>query len=541
MKKIVCLVLSAVLAFCFSMSASAATTVSSIDFFKKVCDIDGNTYRYRFNLDEFLEQHPELEERRADFIEGYNELCSAVGDPTKTILCGFRQDGSVNPTVLSIFIYDSDSSFSVRDISGSQAYNSVFGACRYITLSFSSYNTGYSLTSIYSEYYPAPVSSSSNMVGHTSFSPYAWLIQGVKPRFPSWYSGFVGTVDFMIDVAGIEESVTRNLTINYLYTDNTPAAASVTYPFEPGAEFSIPSPDVPGYSPNLSVVTGTMPDEDASIDVFYNQLFYTMIIKYQYVDGSQAAEDFISHYPMGYEYYIPSPSVNGYTPNPTAVSGIMPAQGVTETVMYVGKPYTLTVIYQYENGLQATDTYQGRFITGSRYNIPSPKLEGYSPNKESVTGIMPGNDITLTVIYKVVSGGSTGAGGTGPGEGEEPGGSGDFGGETGNEEFTGKDPFIIPEIPSFSGKDPFVFSRLPSFLGNNPFTLPGIPSLSGNDPFSLPDFFSFSGNDPFVLPDISSSGSNITMPGIPSFSGRDPFQVYSLPSYSYDPFKNPNQ
>ena len=499
MKRILCCALAAVLVFCFSVPTFAATTSpSSVDFFKKVCEIDGNVYRYRFDLNELLEKYPKLESSKDAFVEEYNYFLSALGDPTKTILCGFYQNGGYNPAGLSIFVYDTGTFLGIRDISGTQAYFSLSGSCHRLSLSFTSPSSGYSLTSISSQFYPAPSSpSSTNTVNGSFFSPYSWLIQGEKPTFPSWYSGFVAGIDFRLEVSGAEKATTRNLTINYLYTDNTPAAESVTYPYEPGAEFSIPSPEIPGYIPNRSVISGIMPDEDASIDVFYSQLFYPLTIKYQYVDGSQAAEDAVTNYPMGFEYAVPSPEVSGYTPNRAMVSGTMPAQAVTETVVYVGKPYTLTVIYQYENGLQATDTYQGRFITGSRYSIPSPKLEGYIPSKETLTGTMPGNDITLTVIYKVDSGGSTGAGGTGPGgsgeSGGETGGGNESGGETGGGEFTGKDPFVVPDIPSFSG--------------NDPFTLPG-----------------------------SSSGGNVTTPGIPSFSGRDPFKIYGLPSYLYDPF-----
>lgn len=323
------------------------------------------------------------------------------------------------------------------------------------------------------------------------------VVSGAAPNMSS-VSG-VADKDKTIDVVYGEAPTTRNLTVNYLYTDNTPAAESVTYPFEPGAEFSIPSPEIPGYRPNRSVISGIMPDEDASIDVFYSQLFYPLTIKYQYADGTQAAEDAVANYPMGFEYGVPSPEISGYTPNQAMVSGIMPAQAVTETVTYVGKPYTLTIIYQYENGLQATDTYQGWFITGSHYSIPSPKIEGYAPSEDPVTGTMPGNDVTRTVIYKVDSGGSSGAGGTGPGGGGESGGGNESGGgETGGGEFTGNDPFILPEIPPFSGKNPF------------------------------------------LLPDFSPSGGGSSAPDVPPFSGRDPFRIYGLPPYSYDPFMMPD-
>ncbi|MCI8351815.1 MAG: MucBP domain-containing protein [Oscillospiraceae bacterium] len=500
MKKVVSLFVVISYVFCFSVSASAASA-SSVPFLSKVCEVDGNTYCYRFDLNELLEKYPSLEPRKDAFVEEYNYFLSALGDPTKTILCGFYQSG-YNPTGLNIFVYDTGTFLGIRDIVGDQAYFSLSGSCHQLNLGFTSLSSGYTLTSISSRFYPAPSSpSGSNIISGPFFFPYSWLIQGEKPPFPSHYSGFVAGIDFRLEVSGIEQTTTRNLTVNYLYTDNTPAAESVTYPFEPGAEFNIPSPEIPGYLPNRSVVSGIMPEEDASIDVFYNQLFYPLTIQYQYVDGTQASEDAVANYPMGFEYGVPSPEINGYTPSQKMVSGIMPAQAVTETVTYVGKPYTLTVIYQYENGLQATDTYQGRFITGSRYSIPSPRIEGYAPSEEAVTGTMPGKDVTRTVVYRVDSGDSSGAGDTGPGGGGESGGGDKPGGGTqppGDGEFTGNDPFVLPEIPPFSGKNPF------------------------------------------VLPDFSSSGGNSSTPGIPPYPGRDPFRIYGLPPYFYDPFVMPD-
>ena len=76
------------------------------------------------------------------------------------------------------------------------------------------------------------------------------------------------------------------------------------------------------------MVTGTMPDEDLTIDVYYTKSFYPLTVKYQYQDGGQAAEDVVLQYPLGFVYDVPSPEVSGYLPNRERVSGTMPGHAL---------------------------------------------------------------------------------------------------------------------------------------------------------------------------------------------------------------------
>ena len=80
----------------------------------------------------------------------------------------------------------------------------------------------------------------------------------------------VGTItaDTRVDVIYTRNSYT--LTIQYRYTDGTPAAATylarnVLY----GDTYSIASPAVPGYEANMPVVAGRMPDSNLTLTVFY--------------------------------------------------------------------------------------------------------------------------------------------------------------------------------------------------------------------------------------------------------------------------------
>lgn len=65
-------------------------------------------------------------------------------------------------------------------------------------------------------------------------------------------------------------------------------------------------------------------------------------------------------------------------------------------------PHTLTIKYLFADGSQAFDPYVNEtdFYWESSYSVSSPQLEGYEPDKESVAGVMPNSELTVTVIYR---------------------------------------------------------------------------------------------------------------------------------------------
>lgn len=303
---------------------------------------------------------------------------------------------------------------------------------------------------------------------------------------PNGFSGslsFLYTLDDFSKLTIIEDSgkfpTEHSLTINYLYSENNPAADSIIQEIAPGAEYSISSPEVEGYSPNIPVVTGTMPDEDLTVNVYYSKSFYPLTVKYQYQDGSQAAEDVIFQYPSGFVYDVPSPAIAGYRPDKQTVTGTMPGSALEEVVTYTPVQYDLTIYYRYADGSQAASTHQEQLQAGSSYSVTSPAITGYQPDHAVISGSMPAKDTSFTVIYTPDSGG----GGVDPGgDGEDPGGGGEDPGGSGS---GGDDPFDIPSQPPFSGYDPFVIPGLPEWSGYDPFRIRSLPPYSYN-PFVIP-------------------------------------------------------
>lgn len=320
-------------------------------------------------------------------------------------------------------------------------------------------------------------------------------IEGYTPNI-SLVTGIMPSNDLTIDV--FYQKNFHALIVNYLFNEATPASDPVTQTLAAGDEYSIPSPEIDGYTPSIPVVTGIMPDEDLTINVYYAKSFYPLTVKYQYADGSAASPDVTYQYPSGFIYDIPSPDLEGYQADKLSVSGTMGNEPLEVVVTYSPIPYTLTVNYQYTDGSTAAESHQEQLFIGASYSIPSPVIEGFHPNQTAVTGIMPARDVISTVTYRDDPGGSGGPGPAGPGEGGGP-GEGE-GGDTGGEGGSGNDPFI-PVLPPYSGNDPFIVPGVPGYSGNDPFVVPRMPGYSGYDPFIVRPPPAFYGYDPFKMPE----------------------------------------
>ena len=68
----------------------------------------------------------------------------------------------------------------------------------------------------------------------------------------------------------IEEYQTiYRLTIYYIYLDGSTAAPTYTEQLDAGTAYSVPSPEIPGYTPTMELVEGVMPARDVEYTVIY--------------------------------------------------------------------------------------------------------------------------------------------------------------------------------------------------------------------------------------------------------------------------------
>ena len=64
--------------------------------------------------------------------------------------------------------------------------------------------------------------------------------------------------------------------------------------------------------------------------------------------------------------------------------------------------YLLTINYVDANGNAMSAPYMVRLVEGATYNVNSPVIDGYTASASSLSGAMPGRDLTLTVTYTAI-------------------------------------------------------------------------------------------------------------------------------------------
>ena len=194
-----------------------------------------------------------------------------------------------------------------------------------------------------------------------------------------------------------------NLTIHYVYADDSEAAADYTATLDYGATYSVASPEITGYTANQTMVEGTMPAEDVTVTVTYNVNSYNLTIHYVYADDSEAAADYTATLEYGEPYSVVSPAIDGFTADRLVIEGTMGAADVTETVTYTANPvptHTLTIHYVYaETNEPAADDYTATLAEGADYSVASPAIDGFTADRLVIEGTMGTEDVTETVTY----------------------------------------------------------------------------------------------------------------------------------------------
>ena len=201
-----------------------------------------------------------------------------------------------------------------------------------------------------------------------------------------------------VNVSATFEPDTFTLTINYMIDGSAEAPATYETRLAYGTDYSVTSPDVTGYTPNMATVTGTMGNGNVVLTVTYNVNSYNLTIHYV-AEGTTAPVDYSESYSYGTSYSVTSPAVTGYTPSTATVTGIMGTQDVELTVTYSVNNYTLTILYQYTDGTTAAQTYTDQVNYNETYSVSSPEITGYTASQTNVSGTMPAEDVNVTVTY----------------------------------------------------------------------------------------------------------------------------------------------
>ena len=216
------------------------------------------------------------------------------------------------------------------------------------------------------------------------------------------------------------------LTVEFVVPEGYKAPKKIEKDIYVTLQYKVTAPEIEGLVPDKEVITGTMTKDGAEETVTYTEAEPvekgTLTINYVGPVGCEppfvAPATYEKEYNVGEEFLVESPTVEGFVPDKASVSGAMVAAGITETVTYtqvepLGKA-TLTILYEGPVGdpdWVAPDPYEQEYNIGEEFMVESPVVEGYTPDKASVSGAMVKEGIEEVVTYeKETTGGGGNAG-----------------------------------------------------------------------------------------------------------------------------------
>ena len=123
----------------------------------------------------------------------------------------------------------------------------------------------------------------------------------------------------------------------------------------------------------------------------------------RYIVDDTIRDTYQEKIPFQGEYSVVSPVYTGYLADQMIVSGTMPAEDVTIDVHYTGTENQLNILYIRTDDHQQISAYTEQIPTGQPYEVYSPQVEGYEPDRTVISGVMEASGVTEIVYYSPIS------------------------------------------------------------------------------------------------------------------------------------------
>ena len=187
-------------------------------------------------------------------------------------------------------------------------------------------------------------------------------------------------------VESLKPGESKEFTAEYTVTAKDAAAGEVlNVATATGKSLDPEKPDVP-----------VTPGEDPEPTV---ETKFTLIIRYWIGSTEGELINTVTRVEKaGTEYDVVTPPMEGYTADIAEIKGVL-EKDTEYDVVYTPEDYTLTILYRFQDGTEAAETYTEVLHFGDEYSVESPVIQTYFANKQKVEGVMPARDVTVTVIY----------------------------------------------------------------------------------------------------------------------------------------------
>ena len=205
-----------------------------------------------------------------------------------------------------------------------------------------------------------------------------------------------------------ENEAVATITVHYVYAEGGQAAPDAVETYDVGDEYTILSPDIEGYYPDMATVFGTCEsDEEYTVTYIKNlpDLSKATVTGLSGDENKKYTEEEVKSFGLeglvkGEDYTTSITKENSkWIVTFKPVEGKSTGERVVEVEQENEATATITVHYVYADGSQAAPDAVKTFEVGfTNFVIESPKIEGYTPDKEAVTGI-PSENKEYTVTY----------------------------------------------------------------------------------------------------------------------------------------------
>ena len=160
---------------------------------------------------------------------------------------------------------------------------------------------------------------------------------------------------------------------------------------------------------------GTTPTPEPGDDVEILKDKARLTVSFVVPEGYKAPKKIEKDIYVTLQYKVNAPVVEGCTPDKESITGTMTKDGTEETITYtadepVEEKGTLTIDYVGPVGgtFVAPAQYVKEYNVGEEFLVDSPAVEGFVPDKASVSGAMVAEGINETVTYSPVEPGPLG-------------------------------------------------------------------------------------------------------------------------------------
>ncbi|MBO7481023.1 MAG: fibronectin type III domain-containing protein [Bacteroidales bacterium] len=213
--------------------------------------------------------------------------------PSHTIMATASEGGSITPSGEVTVLYNASQTFEFAANEGYRLSRVTVDTTRDVTALVQ--NNAYTFTNVITNHTinATFVANNYNLTihyvyadnrtaapDHTESVTFGTTYSVVSPEITG-YTADIDTAAGTMPAGDVELTVTYNvnsynLTIHYVYADNTLAAQDYTAIVNYGDTYSVESPVIPHYTADQTIVSGTMPAEDKEVTVTYNAITFTI-------------------------------------------------------------------------------------------------------------------------------------------------------------------------------------------------------------------------------------------------------------------------